>query len=94
MPFVSRGVAAEDPAVVWTNLVNATVNGTVLQKTAGWDGADDAGGTSQQELTAGDGYVEFTVDEADTFWLGGLSHGNIDTGYADIDFAFRFNGAG
>lgn len=94
VPFVPHGVAAEDPAVVWTNLVNATVNGAVLQKTGGWDGVDDAGGTSQQELTAGDGYIEFTVGEANTFWLGGLSHGNTDTGYADIDFAFRFNGAG
>ena len=27
-------------------------------------------------------------------WLAGLSHGNDGTGYADIDFAFRFNGAG
>jgi hypothetical protein len=94
VPFVSRGAAAEAPALVWVDLVNATVNGAVLQKTGGWDGVDDAGGASQQALTAGDGYVEFTVGEADTFWLGGLSHGNDDTGYADIDFAFRFNAAG
>jgi hypothetical protein len=94
VPFVPRGAAAEDPAVVWANLVNATVTGAVLQKTGGWDGVDDAGAASQQELTAGDGYVEFTVGEANTFWLGGLSHGDDDTGYADIDFAFRFNGAG
>ena len=76
------------------NLVNVTVTDTVLQKTAGWDGVDDAGATSLQELTAGDGYIEFTVGEATTFLLAGLSHGNDGTGYADIDFAFRFNGAG
>ena len=85
---------AEDQAVTWTNPVNVTVTGTVLQKTGGWDGVDDAGATSLQELTAGDGYIEFTVGEATTFWLAGLSHGNDGTGYADIDFAFRFNGAG
>src|SRR5688572_24047269 len=85
---------AEEQSVTWTNLVNVTVTDNVLQKTGGWDGVDDAGATSVQELTAGDGYVEFTVGENNTFWLAGLSHGNDGTGYADIDFAFRFNGAG
>lgn len=85
---------AEAQAVLWTNLMHATVIGTVLKKTSGWDGADDAGATSQQELSAGDGYVEFTVGEAGTFWVAGLSHGNEDTRYGDIDFAFRFNGGG
>ena len=92
--LVRPTAGADSQPVTWTNLVNATVNGTVLQKTAGWDGVDDAGATSAQQLTAGDGYVEFTVGEATTFWLAGLSHGNAGTGYADIDFAFRFNGAG
>ena len=62
--------------MTWTNLVNVTATDTVLQKTGGWDGVDDAGATSAQELTAGDGYIEFTVGEATTFWLAGLSHGN------------------
>ena len=88
------GVSAAAPAIVWTNLVNTTVTGDVLQKTSGWDRTDDAGGTSEQALAAGDGYVEFTVGEADTLWIGGLSHGNTDTGFSDVDFAFRFNGAG
>ncbi len=91
---LSRGVAAEDPGVIWTDLVNVTVSGSVLQKTSGGDGWDDAGAISEQQLSAGDGYVEFTVGETNTFWIGGLSHGNDGTGYADIDFAFRFNGAG
>jgi hypothetical protein len=88
------GTRAEDASVTWTNLVNATVTGDVLQKTGGCDGCDDAGGTSQQELSGGDGYVEFTVGETTTFWLAGLSHGNSDTTFGDVDFAFRFNGAG
>jgi hypothetical protein len=85
---------ADEQLVTWMDLVNVTVADDVLQKTGGWDGVDDAGATSVQELTAGDGYVEFTVGETSTFWLAGLSHGNDGTGYADIDFAFRFNGAG
>jgi hypothetical protein len=85
---------ADEQLVTWTNLVNVTVTGTTLQKTSGWDGVDDAGATSLEELTAGDGYFEFTIGETMMFLLAGLSHGNDGTGYADIDFAFRFNGAG
>jgi len=88
------GTRAEDTNVAWTNLVNATVTGDVLQKTGGCDGCDDAGGTSQQELSGGDGYIEFTIGETTTFWLAGLSYGNGDTTFGDVDFAFRFNGAG
>jgi hypothetical protein len=84
----------ERQSVVWVNIVNATVTNSGLQKTNGWDGVDDAGAVSEQQLTAGDGHVEFTVGEATTFWVGGLSHGNPGTRFAEIDFAFRFNGAG
>lgn len=86
--------SARAQAVSWTSLVNTSVAGTALQKTGGCDGCDDAGAASQQELTSGDGYIEFAVGETGTFWMAGLSHGNDDTSYADIDFAFRFNGAG
>jgi len=79
---------------VWTDLVHATVTGTTLQKTSGCDGCDDAGARSQQEIAVGDGYIELTIGEANTFWFAGLSHGNDNTTYTDIDFSFRFNGAG
>lgn len=87
-------IDAKDQDVTWTATVNATVLGTVLQKTTGCDGCDDSGAASQQELTAGDGYVEFTVGEMGTMWSAGLSYGNDDTSRADIDFAFSFNGGG
>lgn len=74
--------------------MNAIATGSSLQKTGGCDGCDDAGGASEQQLTAGDGYVEFTVGEMGTFWIAGLSHGNDSTFVNDIDFAFRFNGSG
>jgi hypothetical protein len=80
-------------SITWTNLVNVTVSGTVAQKSAGCDGCQDAGATSQEQLSA-DGYIQFTVGELNTMWMAGLSHGNDDTTYADIDFGFRFNGAG
>src|SRR6516164_9631335 len=87
-------VSAEDQAVSWTNIVNASVISGSLQKTAGCDGCEDAGASSLQTVAAGDGFVEFTVGELNTLWAAGISHGDSDTTYADIDFAFRFNGAG
>jgi hypothetical protein len=96
MLLAPKGVpsATQEQPVTWTDRVNTTVTGTVLQKTGGWDGVPDAGAVSTEQLTAGDGYVEFTVGEANTFLVGGLSRGNSGTGIEDIDFGFRFNGAG
>jgi len=85
---------AASSAVVWIERVNVTVSGDVLQKTSGCDGCFDAAATSEQQITAGDGYVEFTIVETKTLFIAGLNHGNAGSGYADIDFAFRFNGAG
>ena len=79
--------------ITWTNLVNVAVNGTVLQKTQGCDGCQDAEAISQEQLSA-DGYVEFAVGELNTLWMAGLSHGSDDSTYGDIDFGFRFNGGG
>jgi hypothetical protein len=85
--------SAQSPDVAWTSIVNATASGATLQKTAGCDGCEDAGGSSQQSFS-GDGFIEFTVGEMGTFWVAGLSHGNDTTFINDIDFAFRFNGSG
>src|SRR5205085_1315872 len=65
-----------------------------LEKTSGCDGCLDAGASSQDQISTGDGYVEFTVGETDTFWMAGLSHGDDDQTFADVDFGFRFNGGG
>jgi hypothetical protein len=85
--------ASPQSTITWTNLVNVAVDGTVLQKTQGCDGCQDAGATSQEQLSA-DGYVEFAVGELNTLWMAGLSHGSDDSTYGDIDFGFRFNGGG
>src|SRR5688500_15639171 len=85
--------SAQSPGVTWTNLVNAATNGSDLQKNAGCDGCEDAGARSEQSFSA-DGFVEFTVGETNTFWVAGLNHGDETTYINDIDFAFRFNGAG
>ncbi|MFL6259031.1 MAG: hypothetical protein ACJ76Y_04905 [Thermoanaerobaculia bacterium] len=76
-------------SVTWTSLVNATASGGSLQKSGGCDGCADAGAISQQQIASGDGAVSFTATETSTIRYVGLSHGNTDTGVADIDFAIR-----
>jgi hypothetical protein len=88
---VAAGAQTATP-IVWIDLVHADSDGTVVTKTTGCDG-QDAGAMSQQQLS-GEGYVEFTVGEPNTLWMAGLTHANRDTTYSDIDFGFRFNGAG
>ena len=90
---VSSGASAQTNGVTWVNVVNAAVAGSTLQKNAGCDGCEDAGGRSEQPLS-GDGFVEFTVGETGTFWVAGLNHTDASTLISDVDFAFRFNGSG
>ena len=49
----------------------------------GWNG----GASSSQELVAGDGYAEYRVADLTSYVMFGLSHGDTDQGYADIDYA-------
>jgi hypothetical protein len=73
--------------LAWTELANATVNGTTLTKTGGCDGCADAGAVSDQEITSGDGYLELTVDETQKLRYVGISVQQQATGPTQIDFA-------
>src|SRR5205809_958648 len=68
MVIGSLGVAkAADQLVDWTNQVNVAARGNVLEKVAGCQGCDDAGAVSRQIITNGNGYIEFTVGEGNSF---------------------------
>ena len=68
-------------------MVGVSANAGSLTKTvvAGWG---NAGAASTKSLTSGDGYVEFTATETNTYRLIGLSNGDSNQAYEDIDFAF------
>jgi hypothetical protein len=93
---ISSGWTAPPPpptgeAVTWTAIVGVTASGNNLTKTAvtGWN----AGAVSTRSLVSGDGYVAFTASETTTLRMLGLSNGNYDTSYADIDFAIYLAGS-
>lgn len=78
--------------VTWTSGGNVTINGNDLRKNAG--GSDwNAGAASTQTLN-GDGFVETTVSETNTHRMFGLSRGNTNRDFNDIDFALQLTSSG
>ena len=77
-------------SVVWTAGVGVLVSGADLTKTggAGWN----AGAVSVQQIASGDGYVEITASETNTYRMVGLSHGDDGQSFPDIDFALYLTG--
>ncbi len=83
---VAQAILCAPQAVNWINLVNVSANGNTLQKTSGgWDW--NAGAASSQALASGDGYVEVVVDATNAYRMFGLSNGDSNAAYWDIDFA-------
>ncbi len=78
--------------VSWTNKVGVLSSGNNLSKPDpdGWN----AGASSTQSITSGDGYVEFTASETNKDRRIGLSHGDSNQSYDDIDFCIYLNADG
>jgi hypothetical protein len=76
-------------SVVWTGVVNCATAGSALQKNEGRDDSPDAGAVSQQRLTSGNGYLEFTAAETNKTRYCGLARNPSGTDYAAIDFAIK-----
>ncbi|WP_437544967.1 M23 family metallopeptidase [Sorangium sp. So ce367] len=80
------------PPGLWQNVRYATANGGVLTRTAGWGW--HAGASSAEQIEAGDGYAEFSTNEASLEKMAGLGHGDADQGYGDIDYAIYLRADG
>jgi hypothetical protein len=86
------GPQAAGPAgVKWTSEVNVAVHGSSLVKTGGCSGCADAGASSAQQISSGDGYVELS-GAGDGLRFIGLSNGNNTTDPSEIKFAMRLQG--
>src|SRR5262245_26794314 len=92
--FGGASRAAAQERVNWTDLTNAEIRGTSVEKTRGCDGCNDAGATSLQEIQSDGGYVEFRVPEDWTYLVAGLASKTRGPGVADIEFGIRLNGNG
>jgi hypothetical protein len=85
---VASGPAIVTEDVVWTAVVGCAVDSpNTLRKTAagGWG---NAGAVSTRAILSGAGYVEFTGALAGYIRMAGLSKGDTDQRYQDIDFAW------
>jgi hypothetical protein len=73
-PSVSSGTGSTAPsAIVWTNPINVTASGGSVSKTSGCDGCYDAGAVSQQQISGGNGYVQFTAGPTGSLRVAGLT---------------------
>jgi uncharacterized repeat protein (TIGR01451 family) len=81
-------VALRTEAVAWQRAAGVSPAASTLTKTAvtAWG---NAGASSTRGVPAGSaGYAEFTVPASPGYAMFGLSNGDTDLGYADVDYAF------
>jgi hypothetical protein len=87
------GAGGVPQAVIWTNVVNATSTGATLKKTAGCDGCASTA-VSQQLITSGNGYVEFTASETTKERSVGLANSARTGPIFNIDYAIALGADG
>jgi hypothetical protein len=85
VPF-GWGLLGDPEPITWWRTAGVTVDGPTLTKTASavWG---NAGAISTRGLRSGMGYVEFTAPDISCYQMVGLSNGNTNLHYNDIDFA-------
>ena len=84
--------AVQAPAtenVTWTNGIGVSINGSNLTKAIP-GGSWDAGAVSTRAIASGNGYVEFSASPVLAKLMAGLSHGDANVSYDDIDYAVFF----
>lgn len=74
------------PAGFWTAVLGADAVINNLTKTTGIDGWGDSGAVSVATVASGDCYAEFSTSENDTGKALGLSNGDNNQSFVDIDF--------
>jgi alpha-tubulin suppressor-like RCC1 family protein len=78
-------------SLVWKNEAGVAVWGYGLLDTAatGWG---NSGAATTVELVSGDGAVEYTATDTSSYRMLGLSNGDTDRNFTDIDFALYAGG--
>jgi hypothetical protein len=79
-------------AVRWTNGVNVSASGNTLVKTGGCGGCADAGASSEQRVTSGDGGLFFAATDPAPLRFVGLTWGEPTHQPTHIKFALRIQG--
>ncbi|MEK6321519.1 MAG: PQQ-binding-like beta-propeller repeat protein [Acidobacteriota bacterium] len=75
-------------------MTNCAITGNSLQKTAGRSDSADAGARSQQTVTSGDVFFDFTAGDSNKVLFCGLTHAAISTSFLEIDFAIKLTDFG
>ncbi|MDQ1610343.1 MAG: hypothetical protein QOG00_274 [Pyrinomonadaceae bacterium] len=92
--LAARYAVPTNEAVSFTSAINATATGNSLQKSGGSGVLFDAGAVSIKALQYGAGAVRFKCTSTAHLVACGLSKGDTNQNYTDIDFAWLTNGNG
>ncbi len=82
------------PGVFWQALSGATADENNLTKSTGINQWGDSGGSSVSMIASGDCFVEFTTAEFNRGKTLGLSNGDTNRSFEDIDFAIQLGANG
>jgi hypothetical protein len=81
----------------WQNGQNIEVEGNSIRKSGGTSSWSDSGASTSQIVSTGssqNGYVEVVADRTDHYKMFGLSNGDTNQDYSEIDYALEMAGNG
>ncbi|MCY0989652.1 hypothetical protein OV203_21115 [Nannocystis sp. ILAH1] len=82
------------PPEMWKNVRYAAAEDDTLTRVPMTGTAWNAGASSVAAITMGDGFVQFSTDEADRGKMAGLGRNDDNQSYTDIDYAFYLRADG
>lgn len=95
--LVDQGATVTNVSIIdtfWTSVLGADPIGSSLFDISGSNGTfNTSGAVSIGSLASGDGFVEFTTRETNKSKALGLSNGNTNNDFTDIDFAILLGSA-
>src|SRR5436190_1754186 len=81
------------PVAFWDNVVSAATTGNNLKSTSATAAWNTSGAVTHKTLTR-DGYLEFTTAESNLGKAFGLSNGDTNQDFRDIDFGIVIDAGG
>jgi hypothetical protein len=90
----TKPAAASGQEVIWVSAVNCAIKSGALEKSSGRDGAWDAAARSEQMITSGDAFIEFTAMDAGKVLSLGLARNPAGADLASLDFAIKLTASG
>ena len=91
---LSCDISENGEPVQWINAANVKVTGDNIKKKFGTGQKWNAGAISSKEILSGNGFVEITATETDKYRMFGLSKGDTNQHWTDLDYGIHLQNNG